>query len=107
MAQPDSQILDIEAIRAQHVPKPDEGFGRWCDWCEMDWPCERVLLIAALDAVRADRDVLAAVGQMYLAALDDDPESEHLSLPDVIAVTMVREAVDRAAQYSTEEEKTQ
>lgn len=46
---------------------------------------------------KTDRDlfVLAQVGRMYLDALDDDPENEHLTLPEAMLVTEVREAVER------------
>jgi hypothetical protein len=42
-----------------------------------------------------DLFVLAQVGRMYLDALDDDPENEHLTLPEAMLVTEVREAVER------------
>jgi hypothetical protein len=44
---------------------------------------------------RRDIDVLVAVGQMYLQALDDDPENEYLILPEAMLVTEVCEAVER------------
>ncbi len=43
-----------------------------------------------------DRAAFVHVGRLYLDALDDDPENEHLTLPAAIAVTAVREAVERA-----------
>jgi hypothetical protein len=42
-----------------------------------------------------DLRVLAAVGRMYLDALDADPEHEMLTLPEAFMVTQVREAVER------------
>lgn len=46
---------------------------------------------------QADRDLdaLAAVGRMYLDALDADPDYEMLTLPQAMRVTEVREAVQR------------
>jgi hypothetical protein len=43
-----------------------------------------------------DLAVLARVGRMYLDALDDDPANEMLTLPEAVAVTDVRDAVERA-----------
>lgn len=42
-----------------------------------------------------DLQVLTQVGQMYLDALDDDPDNEMLTLPEAMLVTEVREAVAR------------
>ncbi|MDB4872492.1 MAG: hypothetical protein JWL97_3496 [Gemmatimonadales bacterium] len=42
-----------------------------------------------------DLAVLAAVGRMYLTALDADPDHEYLTLPEVLQVTSIREAVER------------
>lgn len=42
-----------------------------------------------------DLKVLAAVGRMYLDALDADPDNEMLTLVEALRVTEVREAVER------------
>lgn len=47
-----------------------------------------------------DLRVLAAVGRMYLDALDTDPENEMLTLPEAFRVTQVREAVERQERAS-------
>ena len=47
------------------------------------------------EQARYDLRVLAAVGRMYLDALDDDPENEYLTLTEAFLVTEVREAVER------------
>lgn len=45
---------------------------------------------------------LAAVGRLYLDALDDDPEHELLTLVEAYRVTQVREAVERAEARDAE-----
>jgi hypothetical protein len=49
-----------------------------------------------------DLAVLAAVGRMYLDALDADPEHESLSLTEALRVTEVREAVERWYLFDAE-----
>ena len=50
---------------------------------------------AELEQLRNDLAALIPVAQMYLAALDADPENEMLTLPQALGVTWVREAVER------------
>lgn len=50
-------------------------------------------------AAERDLDALAAVGRMYLDALDADPANEALTLPEAILVTDVRVAVERRERY--------
>lgn len=51
----------------------------------------------AADAVNRldDLAVLAAVGRMYLDALDADPDNEYLAAAEAFRVTEVRDAVER------------
>lgn len=70
-------------------------------------------LAAALRAALAARAeplmVLARIGRMYLDALDEDPENKMLTLPEAMAVTDVRDAVEHAeaaAWSATPEEGT-
>ena len=53
-------------------------------------------LAEAYEKASADGRVLAAVGRMYLDALDADPENEILTLVEALRVTDVRDAVERA-----------
>lgn len=48
-----------------------------------------------------DLATLAAVGRLYLDALDADPEHELLTLTEAYRVTAVREAVERAEARNT------
>jgi hypothetical protein len=48
-----------------------------------------------LEQARADILALLPAAQLYLKALDDDPEHEYLTLPEAILVTALREAVAR------------
>jgi hypothetical protein len=56
---------------------------------------ERDRALAVVEAAR----VLAAVGEMYLAALDDDPANEALTLPEAMRVTMARDALAAVDDY--------
>jgi sugar diacid utilization regulator len=85
---------------------------RWAEnfGLDLDYPIEAALaqqeaehvaqlVDAALDEQRGrhktDLAVLAAVGRVYLDALDDDPSNEYLTLTEALRVTEVREAVER------------
>lgn len=57
--------------------------------------CDGLTPAEKLTAAEADNRILAAAGRMYLDAVDSDPKNEHLTLPEAIAVTDVREAVER------------
>jgi hypothetical protein len=48
-----------------------------------------------IQRLRADIDALLPAAKLYLAALDADPEREHLTLPEAILVTALRDAVAR------------
>ena len=51
--------------------------------------------LAFVETALSDLATLVPIGRMYLDALDDDPANEMLTLPEAIAVTEVREAVER------------
>jgi hypothetical protein len=51
---------------------------------------------------KSDLQVLAAVGRMYLDAIDADPENEYLTLPAAIRVTQVRDAVECQERVASE-----
>jgi hypothetical protein len=65
-----------------------------CDWCGGSG--EEPEAAAGSATPTDDLAVLARVGRMYLDALDDDPANEMLTLPEAVAVTDVRDAVERA-----------
>lgn len=56
---------------------------------------------AEIKQLKRDVEVLAAVGRLYLDALDNDPDNEALTLVEALRVTEVREAVDRVEKPIT------
>lgn len=52
-------------------------------------------VMAVIGQLEADVTTLAAVGDLYLRCLDDDPANEYLTLGAAIRVTDIREAVQR------------
>jgi hypothetical protein len=57
-------MADLEAIRARHQPAQrlkGPGIGRdYCPRDRQDWPCDVIVVLAALDAERQRADRLAA-----------------------------------------------
>lgn len=57
-------------------------------------PAEIIDAVETLKAQARHLDRLAAVGQLYLKAIDEDPDNEMLTLPDAMWVTDIRDAVE-------------
>jgi len=50
------------------------------------------------NALERDLSVLLVVGRMYLDAIADDLDNEHLTLPDLIGIQMVKDVVNRYSE---------
>jgi hypothetical protein len=52
-------------------------------------------LLAEIELLRGDNTALVCAAQIYLDALDADPENEYVTFLEAFRLTMVREAVER------------
>jgi hypothetical protein len=55
---------------------------------------------------RRDYEVLTVVARMYLDAVNDDPDLEHVSGTQALVLTEIRDAVQRADEYFAKSPET-
>lgn len=84
--------VDLDEVRRLYVETDDS-----VEWVADPWDALTWLpaLVDEVEQLRADIVALLPAAKLYLQALDDDPEHEHLTLPEALLVTALRDAVAR------------